>query len=76
MLILYSPLFWVMTSCHTFFISAYGNIVAAQTCTGKGPTHVRFGSKADIWRLQQKSCPLYPQKRTYAVQEPMSALGQ
>ena len=23
-------------------------IVAAQTCTGKGPGHVRFGSKADI----------------------------
>src|SRR5262249_4165453 len=23
-------------------------IVATQTCTGKGPAHVRFGSKADI----------------------------
>src|SRR5215831_9382282 len=31
----------------TFPRSGYG-IVAAQTCTGEDPAHVRFGSKADI----------------------------
>src|SRR5262245_66210508 len=30
-------------------------------------------AKADI---RKRSCPLYPQKRTCAVQTPMSALGQ
>ena len=34
---------------------------------------VRFGSKADI---RKRSCPLYPQKRTCAVQTRMSAMGQ
>src|SRR5262245_44872969 len=37
--------------------------------------NVRFGSKADIYAVQ-KPCPLYPQKRTCAVQLGMSALGQ
>ena len=36
---------------------------------------VRFGSKADICTARAP-CPLYPQKRTFAVQQPMSALGQ
>src|SRR5262249_35913974 len=27
------------------------SIVAAQTCLGKGPSHVRFGSKADVEAL-------------------------
>jgi len=54
--------------------------------------HVRFGSKADMCSAQAhvrftpnsdresgipaKSCLLYPQSRTCAVQEGMSALGQ
>jgi hypothetical protein len=29
-----------------------------------------------VWFVQQLQCPLYPQKRTCAVQELMSALGQ
>src|SRR5262245_46825152 len=29
------------------------HIVAAQTCTGEGPAHVRFGSKADICGAQR-----------------------
>ena len=42
---------------------------------------VRFAPKADIPEhgrhlAAQRSCPLYPQKRTSAVQLPMSALGQ
>jgi hypothetical protein len=36
---------------------------------------VRFGSKADICRCKT-SCPLYPRKRTCAVQLGMSAKGQ
>jgi hypothetical protein len=47
---------------------------------------VRFGSKADICAAKSdvrftadfrtRSCPLYPRKRTCAVQLVMSALGQ
>src|SRR5262249_31327552 len=49
-------------------------IVAAQTCTGKDPAHVRFGSKADIAEHQPMSA-LPPIARSIAFFG-MSALGQ
>src|SRR5215831_2151156 len=44
-------------------------IEAAQTCTGKGPVHVRFGSKADI-RAAKTHVRFTPKSGHSAAQTP------
>ena len=50
-------------------------IVPTKTSALEGAIDVRFGPLADV-RTAKKSCPLYTQKRTCAVQLGMSALCQ
>jgi len=51
-------------------------IVAAQTCTGKGPVHVRFGSKADICGATSHVCFAPDSDRESGLpQKVMSALS-
>src|SRR5262245_27305214 len=52
---------------------SFDGLGRVQKRRGKGRPDVRFGSSADICR--KKACPLYPRKRTCAVQWPMSAKG-
>src|SRR5215469_14358164 len=47
-------------------------IVAAQTCIGKDPANVRFGSCGHSTNSDR--CPLYPQKRTSANTTSRSSL--